>query len=355
MAHKSKVDRSGKGDSVIASFDTYVSFDIETTGFSPITDEIIEIGAVLINNGMIVDEFHTLVQPTQPVPFDITLITGITNDMLSDAPRFDEILCDFLQFIGDYPLIGHNVGFDVNFVYDGATRCLGHGIDNVHVNTIRLAKHAAPDLPNYKLGTVLKYFGIENDNAHRALSDAKATYQLYERLKQCAWGSVILPYSAAFGGYTYDDVFDSIKYIVDDTEPNVELKINKNYASVYMFGCVAFEIHINSRSRYIEAYDSSAEPYINQIPGSYVSVIGDYRFPIATATETVRAVEDMIRAVYNAHASLMRGEAFGCCSDFIRCSDARECLHRLDPDYAGCYYRKNLDAGRIFYGKNKTI
>lgn len=355
MTHKSKVDRSGKGDSVIASFDTYVSFDIETTGFSPITNEIIEIGAVLVSNGMIVDEFHTLVQPTQPVPFDITLITGITNEMLSDAPRLDDILCDFLAFIGDYPLVGHNVGFDVNFVYDGATRCLGHGIDNIHVNTIRLAKPAAPDLPNYKLGTVLKYFGIENESAHRALSDAKATYQLYEKLKQCTWGGTVLPYSAAFGGYTYENVFESIKYIVDDTEPNVELKINKNYASIYMFGSVAFEIHINSRSRYIDTDNASAEEYVNLVPNAYVSAVGGYRFPIASAPENVCAIEDMIRAVYDAHAALMRGEPFGCCNDFERCSDALECLHKLDPDYSGCYYRKNLEAGRIFYGKNKTI
>lgn len=355
MTHQSKTIRPGKGKSLVEALDTYVAFDIETTGFSPAIDDIIEIGAVLVDKGIIVDTFETFVRPSCLIPLDVTALTGITNDMVADAPPIEQVLNDFLQFIGSNTLVGHNVSFDVNFVYDAAVRCTGHGIDNDFVNTVRIAHKVVPELPSYRLPLLLAYFNLRNDSAHRALSDAKATCELYELMKKCIFNGEILPYSPAFGGYTYEDVFDSIKYIVDDTEPNVELKINKNYASVYMFGCVAFEIRINSRSRLIETGSPEAESFVERIPGSKTSAAGKHRFPLATAPEHVRAVEDMIREVYNAYASLMRGEAFGCCNDFVRCSDARECLHKLDPDYAGCYYRKNLEAGRIFYGKNKTI
>ena len=169
------------------------------------------------------------------------------------------------------------------------------------------------------------------------------------------WFGDIFPESAAFGGYTYEDVFESIKFMADDNEPNIELKPNKNYASIYMFGSVAFEVRINSRSRYIETDAPEAAPFVSQIPDAYTTVIGSHRFPIATASSSVPAVQDMVRTVHKAYYSMLRGEPFGCCNDHVRCSDAKECLHKSNPEYSGCYYRKNLEAGRIFYGRNKNI
>ena len=96
--------------------DTYVVFDLETTGFSSIKDKIIEIGAVKVENGVITDKFSTFVNPKVPIPFEITQLTSITDDMVMDAPDIETILPQFLEFVGDAVLVAHNAGFDVSFI-----------------------------------------------------------------------------------------------------------------------------------------------------------------------------------------------------------------------------------------------
>ena len=96
--------------------DTYVVFDLETTGFSSIKDKIIEIGAVKVENGVITDKFSTFVNPKVPIPFEITNLTGITDDMVMEAPDIETILPQFLEFVGDAVLVAHNASFDVSFI-----------------------------------------------------------------------------------------------------------------------------------------------------------------------------------------------------------------------------------------------
>jgi DNA polymerase-3 subunit epsilon len=110
--------REGKGKSLLEAFDTYVAVDIETTGLDPSWDEIIEIGAIRVINGTAAKEYQSLVRPSNPIDTFITELTGITNEMLVNAPEITTVLPGFLEFGGNLPIIAHNANFDINFIYD---------------------------------------------------------------------------------------------------------------------------------------------------------------------------------------------------------------------------------------------
>ncbi|MDR2828376.1 MAG: 3'-5' exonuclease [Acholeplasmatales bacterium] len=163
----------------------YVVVDIETTGLSCKNSEIIEIGAVKVKNGAIVDIFQELVVPLKPISGFITSLTGITNKMVSceGKPLF-KVLNDFICFIENHHVIGHNVRFDMSFLKYYTYNVVGHTITNNCIDTLSLARKLYKDTVNYKLGTLVAKFNIVNENAHRALSDASATYKLYEKIKE---------------------------------------------------------------------------------------------------------------------------------------------------------------------------
>ena len=139
--------------------DTYIVFDIETTGFSSIRDRIIEIGAVKVENGQIVDKFSTFVNPERPIPFEITNLTSITDEMVLDAPTIEVVLPQFLEFIGEGALVAHNAGFDVGFIEQNC-RVLGLEQEFTAVDTVALARVLLPTLSKYKLNLVAKALGI---------------------------------------------------------------------------------------------------------------------------------------------------------------------------------------------------
>ncbi len=158
--------------------DAYVVFDIETTGFSSIKDKIIEIGAVRVENGKIVDKFSTFVNPGVPIPFKITQLTSITDGMVMDAPRIEEVLPKFLEFVDGAVLVAHNAGFDVGFIEQN---CRYQDIipDFVSVDTVALARVLMPTLSKYKLDVVAKALNISLESHHRAVDDAGATAEIF--------------------------------------------------------------------------------------------------------------------------------------------------------------------------------
>lgn len=163
----------------------YVVFDLETTGLSPYKDEIIEIGAVKVNKeGQIVDTFTTLVKPSQPVSDFIQNLTGISNDMLEDAPSIYVALPRFANFAGDEILVGHNVTFDIAFIQQKAKIYKDMKFLNPYVDTLSLTRKVYPNLKSYKLQDLIKEFDLKTFAAHRALADVVATQQLYELLKR---------------------------------------------------------------------------------------------------------------------------------------------------------------------------
>ncbi|MBQ5748639.1 MAG: PHP domain-containing protein, partial [Oscillospiraceae bacterium] len=154
------------------SFDQeYVAFDIETTGLSAKTEVLIELGAVIMRRGEIVDRFDSFVAPNRPIPPRITELTGITDAMVADAPAVEDVLPKFLEFCGDRPLCAHNAEFDVGFVKE-VCRQLGLAFDPVYFDTLALARNLMPQLGRYKLNIVADALSLPDFNHHRASDDA---------------------------------------------------------------------------------------------------------------------------------------------------------------------------------------
>ncbi|HHV98132.1 MAG TPA: PolC-type DNA polymerase III [Clostridiaceae bacterium] len=157
---------------------SFVVFDIETTGLDAVKDRIIEIGAVKIHKGEIVDRFSSFVNPEIPIPEFIVKLTGINDEMVKDAPTIEKVLNDFLQFTGDVPFVAHNAMFDTGFIKYNA-RKLGFEVSNPIVDTLQLSRNMFPELKKYKLDVVAKHLGVKLDNHHRAVDDAEATANIF--------------------------------------------------------------------------------------------------------------------------------------------------------------------------------
>ena len=161
--------------------DTFVVFDLETTGFSAEVDRIIEIGAIKIKNGEIVDNFSKFVNPKIPIPFRIEKLTGINDSMVMEAEPIEKILPEFLEFCGDAVMVAHNAGFDTSFIINNAER-LGIKYDPTIMDTVLLAQFVIPNLHNYKLDTLCKHLAVSLENHHRAVDDAQATAYIYLKM-----------------------------------------------------------------------------------------------------------------------------------------------------------------------------
>ncbi len=161
----------------------YVVFDLETTGVSPYNDEVIEISAVKARKGKVVEEFSELVNPKRTIPFAASRVNNITDDMVSDAPFFDEVLRHFLEFVGENVLVGHNIqSFDMKFIYRDCERYFHQLITNDYVDTLILAKRCFPEWRHRRLGDLADYYGISTQGAHRALADCRMNQRVFELL-----------------------------------------------------------------------------------------------------------------------------------------------------------------------------
>ncbi len=161
----------------------YVLFDLETTGTSSAADAVIEISAVKVKNGRIVEEFSQLVNPKRPIPYAASRVNHITDAMVASAPGFEEVLPQFLDFIGDAVLVGHNIqSFDMKFLYRDCETYFGRTLTNDYVDTLKLARICLPELKHHRLGDLARYYGISTAGAHRALSDCRMNQQVFEKL-----------------------------------------------------------------------------------------------------------------------------------------------------------------------------
>ena len=159
----------------------YVVFDLETTGISRVYDEVVEISAVKVRGGKVVDEFSTLVNPGRHIPSGASQVNGITDQMVAYAPRFVKVLQEFLDFTEGYPLVGHNIAsFDMKFICRDAEKYYGSVPVNDYVDTLPLARKHLPNLSHHKLTDLASYYGLTTDGAHRALNDCRMNQQVYE-------------------------------------------------------------------------------------------------------------------------------------------------------------------------------
>ena len=158
--------------------DTYVVFDLETTGFSPKNDKIIEIGAVKVQNGKIIDSFSEFVNPRRPIPYKITELTGISDDMVKYADSIDFVLPKFMEFIGDAAVVAHNASFDCSFIEKNC-KDLDLPFNATILDTVQICRFLYPELKSVKLNIVAKHLGVKLTSHHRAVDDAKATGDIF--------------------------------------------------------------------------------------------------------------------------------------------------------------------------------
>ncbi|MBQ8511380.1 MAG: PolC-type DNA polymerase III [Clostridia bacterium] len=175
-----------KGEEITFN-DEFAVFDIETTGLSAATCKITEIGAVIVQNGEVKGKFNSFVNPGVHIPENITELTGITDEMVADAPPIADVLKDFFAFIGDRMLVAHNASFDTGFIRFAAEEC-GMPFENPYLDTVAMSRYMNPDLRNHKLDTLAKHYKLGDFNHHRASDDAEMLAAIFtcmsERLKE---------------------------------------------------------------------------------------------------------------------------------------------------------------------------
>ncbi|WP_312833076.1 DNA polymerase III subunit alpha [Sedimentibacter saalensis] len=204
------------------SIDTvYCVLDLETTGFSPVTEKITEIGIMKIQGGKVVDEFNCFVNPQKPIPARVVEVTNITDDMVSDAETIDKVFPKMLDFIEGSVLVAHNAEFDIGFLKHNAKE-LGYAFDFTYLDTLSLAHELFPDYKTYKLGRIAKNLGIKVDVAHRALDDVETTVKVF---------NVMLEMLVKRGAESLDDID---KYASDEQSRNESYKKLKTYHAIIL-------------------------------------------------------------------------------------------------------------------------
>ena len=162
--------------------DDCVILDTETTGLEAAKSELIEIAALKIKNREIVGIYNKLIKPINSISEEITRITGITNEMVEEAPLLGEIIGPFLQFIEGSTLIMHNADFDLSFINQHIFLPRKRELGNPVICTLKVSRFLLPKLPNHKLGGLAQHFAIPVKNSHRALGDAETTFELWFKL-----------------------------------------------------------------------------------------------------------------------------------------------------------------------------
>ena len=498
-SHYNKPDRKDKGHSLLTHLSDYVVLDLETTGLDPTWNEIIEIGAIRVRDNSVVDSFSQLVKPLEPVDDFISELTGITNDMLEEAPRINTVLPLFLDFVGEDIVIGHNVNFDINFLYDNCQEYLSKPFTNDFVDTMRISKRLFPEERHHRLSDLEKRFNLQSSNAHRALSDVILTNQCYEYMlnymleKDITFDSIknrknqknlsakdIVATSDNFdinspvfnkvfvftgtldrmprkdamqivvnlGGSCGDTVTRQTNYLVlgnydycttikegkstklkkaerlmldrndieiisenvfyDMIEDNSDDSISESADSN---GMIANESNTNSNALSTEDTDS----FVNYVKETIEDILKDEpafakqiavsankdksisikaknnlviriiqkadlffiqfkaKYDPAFHSQTIESLKDETSQIIAESKKQLShilslacevaieiiseygGESFGCCSRYLVCSDERKCVHPDRLFSRACSYRKNLEKGRRFYGKNRNI
>lgn len=200
-----------KGQSLLKCITDYTVIDIETTNRNPLKAKIIELSAIRIRNDEVVDKFSQLVDPQVRISGEVSELTGITNEMVKGKPTLDQVLQTYLDFIGEDVVIGHNIAtFDTTIIYDHALSILNKKFSNDMIDTYRMSRrYCGLHLENYKLSTLTDYYGIVNEQAHRALSDCLANFEVYKRLKKTFDSKLVKKvYSSSYSREELQPVFN---------------------------------------------------------------------------------------------------------------------------------------------------
>lgn len=177
--------REYKGNSLLDLPESFTIIDLETTGLSPEWDDIIELSALKIKNGEIIDRYSSLVHtPDVSICEYITELTGITQEMVDNAPEIFDILPEYFSFLEKDILIGHNINFDINFLYDKCMIYFNKPVTNDFVDTMRLSRRLHPEEPHHRLQDMAERYSVNYDGAHRSEQDCTITFDVYKKLKK---------------------------------------------------------------------------------------------------------------------------------------------------------------------------
>lgn len=183
-AHQQKARRMAR-HRPNSSQSRFVVVDLETTGLQPVTDDIIEMAALCVENGQIISEYQCFIRTEKPVPPAITELTGITSQTLKQKGiSLDQAMQDLLDLAGQAPLVFHNAAFDHRFLLMACKRCVIDALPNRVEDTLALARRKLKHLPDYKLSTLATHFGIAQTTSHRAMDDCRTTCELYIKLNE---------------------------------------------------------------------------------------------------------------------------------------------------------------------------
>ncbi len=174
-----RVIREFKGKSLIEDLKDYTVVDIETTGMNWNFNNILEISGLKVRNKKIVDTFSKLINPHEHIPYFIKNLTGITDEMVANAEELEDVLIEFKDFLKDDVIVGHNVNFDVDFIYDNFLNVLDEPLQNDFIDTLRISRKLLPELKHHKLDNLTDYYNIEARDKHRALNDCILTNEVY--------------------------------------------------------------------------------------------------------------------------------------------------------------------------------
>lgn len=354
----------------------FVAIDIETAAST--WDSICALSLVRVRDGAIVDRFYTLVNPECDfAPMNVH-IHGITADMVSDAPTLPAIYDAIISFIGSDILVSHNMVFDGNSLFKGFEK---YGLPIPPVTTfctLACSRVLTLDLTNHKLPTLCKHYDITINHHHHADDDAQACAELMiaiaNKLDADDLEEVSQLLSVFFGFLRNNCVFSPSTNIssaqgcragdpdtlLDDLRqaaPDIADEITMSYLKGNK------QIAFKCADRLLFHYQASYYPFIKAgdiADGKRISAFatqykdGKWKLPIDGAFLYRRFISIIADLCYGRHDQSTTF-SFGCCNDFVICSDAGQCHKKDDPYYRGCLYRKNLEAGRVFYGKNKNI
>lgn len=154
----------------------FIAIDVETTGLSPIKNELIEVSAIKYKGTEKIETFSTLIKPKVSIPYRITDITGITDEMVKSSPEVEDVMPKLVEFIGNSPIVAHNADFDYKFIQSYSNNSFSK---NKVIDTVAISRKMYPNLPNHKLGTIAKQIGITEDGFHRAEFDCECCAKIF--------------------------------------------------------------------------------------------------------------------------------------------------------------------------------
>lgn len=384
---------------------TYIVLDLETTGTNHFTDEIIEIGAIKYVNGTEVDRYSSLVKTEKNVSQKVQELTGITNELLQKegVDKFTAIW-SLNSFLGNDIIVGHNItAFDSKFIDDAFQDVLKCHFSNDYVDTLYLARKKFPDLEHHKLGDLSEKFSVDYSKSHRAVEDCIINHLIYECL---AFGKVLNDnQSSEYFLNEEEAVFvmenseteefvtiNETEYvgwkeqlhkaldelIVAENLPENSLDIKANLSrkndKITSYSICIYEPDLVEDKRSVDRYtvvtrlvekksdELMVEPKNKEelikleLPEGARLNDSDKPINFIIDPNSKNLVSYLISSVkYALENYSSKASTFACCTRYEECSNEKKCIHPNQLYSTACAYRKNLESGKIFYGKNKNI